>query len=394
LAQALGVEGRGRLAAVLQPLSVADSFAALGIPTALAYFAARQSPNRRLQKLAFAGTILTSAAAFAVLAGYSFIIGPAQGISPAVVAAIWLSVVPGALIAVRRAAWSGLQRWKLIDAERTTFALARLGIILVFAWLGLKSIVWFAAGPIAAGLLISAVFLSRPLPRGGAAAAGTGPSAGRFFGFSALAALGTVSAAASARLDQAIMPSVTSSYQLGLYAVAVTVAEIPLLVGTVLSRNLVPEVSAGAGPRQAIRRVASGFAVAAAGAAAIGILAGPVVPWLFGTGFSASLPALYVLLGSSCLTVLAVSCSAVLTGRNRPLAASVPQLVSIVVVIVLFALFGSGITSLQAACINLAAQLGAASAAAAALVHALRTEKYGTVKEESVESSGTPAGLV
>ncbi|WP_263422481.1 oligosaccharide flippase family protein [Arthrobacter sp. NicSoilB11] len=357
LAQSLGVEGRGQLAALMQPLTVADSLAALGIPTATAFYVARGADVRRMQFRGYAGALLTGVVAFGVLAAYSFNVAQSQGISQPLLALLWMSVIPGALLAVRRSAWTGLQRWKRVDLERTAFAGSRLLIILMLAVFGLGEVMPFAAGPIIVGLLISSALLIpkfHPTPQ--IADYDAAPAKKDFYRFSIYAAFGTVSASASARLDQALMPSLTSSEQLGLYAVAVTVAEVPLLVGTVLARNLMSEASAGEPLKKMLRQILLGAGVAVVGSVILGALASWVVPLIFGASFRDSLAPIYLLLLSTCMSVLTISFSAVLTGWHRPLLASVPQVMSVVAVICGFGAIGQGISAVETAIIAVAAQ--------------------------------------
>jgi len=356
LARALGVEGRGQLAAILQPLTVADSLAAIGLPMAVAFFVARGGDPSRVHAVALRAVLVTSFAAFMGLVVYSSTVSTAQGINQLLLITIWASVIPGALIAVRRSVWSGLQNWKLIDAERTSFAILRLLVIVGLALLGIRIAAWFAIGPILAGLAVSAIVLGRrwPTPTGRVEI-----RPAQIYGFGLRSALGTVSTAASARLDQAIMPGLATTQQLGLYAVAVTIAEVPLVVGTVLARNLLSEAASGGSPRRFVRTLVAGGSLAALGAGLIALVASWAVPLVFGPQFSESVPVVYVLLGSTVLTVMAAALAAVVSGWHRPLTASLPQVVSICVVIGLFWRAGAGVSAMDAAWISLISQAAA-----------------------------------
>ncbi|WP_430227038.1 lipopolysaccharide biosynthesis protein [Pseudarthrobacter oxydans] len=357
LAQSLGVEGRGQLAALMQPLTVADSLAALGIPTATAFFVARGADPSRIQRRAYTGATFTAVVAFGVLAAYSTSVAASQGISQPLLVLLWMSVIPGALLAVRRAAWTGLHQWKRVDLERTAFAGSRLAIIAALAAFGLTQVLPFAAGPVLVGLLISSALLIPKLHRTPIADQNSLPGKKDFYRFSLFAALGTVSASASARLDQAIMPGLTSSEQLGLYAVAVTVAEVPLLVGTVLARNLMSESSSGHALGKMLRQVGLGFGVAILGSAVLGGVSSWVVPLLFGNSFRGSLLPINLLLVATCMSVVTISFCAILTGWNRPLLASVPQVISVTTVVFGFIAVGQDISAVQTSVIAVVAQV-------------------------------------
>lgn len=310
-----------------------------------------------MQNLAYIAGSLTALIAFAILIFYSIGVSERQGISQMILVLIWSSVIPGAMLAIRRSAWTGLQNWKRIDTERTVFSGFRLVIIVVLAALGISHVQWFATGPIIAGLLVSAVILFHRTPTSSASVLGQGePTRAQFYRFSVYAAMGTVSASASARLDQAIMPGLTTSEQLGLYAVAVTVAEVPLLIGTVLARNLMSEASAGSRFVQMVRQILLGFVVAITAGVMIAILSAALIPAIFGDEFKDSITPIYILLGATSLCVVTLSFSAILTGWGHPLLASVPQVASVILTVLAFTLWGQGITAVDAAWISLAGQ--------------------------------------
>lgn len=378
LAQSLGVEGRGQLAAILQPLTVADSLAALGIPTATAYFIARGSNPRKMQKLAYIAGSLTALVAFAILMLYSQGVSEQQGIPQFMLVLIWASVIPGAMLAIRRSTWTGLQNWKRIDTERTVFSTSRLTIIVVLAAVGISHVLWFATSPIIAGLVVSSIILGQRIRTSKRSSSGQGgPRPLEFYRFSIYAAMGTVSASASARLDQAIMPGLTTSEQLGLYAVAVTVAEVPLLIGTVLARNLMSEASAGSRLTHMAKQIILGFIIAVLASISIGALSTWLIPVIFGEEFRGSITPIYLLLAATCFSVVTLGFSAIITGWGRPLMASLPQIISVALTITAFILWGNGISAVNAAWISLAGQLSTFIAVSLLLVISSRAQDAG-----------------
>lgn len=95
LARALGPEGRGQLAAILQPLSVADAFAAIGVPAAMTYFVASGVHPSQLRRPAM---ILLSISTIAVAVGliaYSPAISRATGLPQYLVLILWGSAIAG-----------------------------------------------------------------------------------------------------------------------------------------------------------------------------------------------------------------------------------------------------------------------------------------------------------
>ena len=349
------MEGRGQLAAILQPLTVADSFAAIGIPTAVAFFVAKGIDYFPIQRLALIMASLTSAIVFVLLSLYSPFVSKSQDIDQWLLLLVWASIIPGALLAVRRSVWAGQKSWKLMDTARTAIALSRLSAIVLLAAVGVSSVLVFAASPIIAGLCVSTYLLWRRRPTH-VFGIGNRTRQREFYRFSLFAALGTVSSAASARLDQAILPALTSSTELGLYAVAVTISEVPLIVGIVLARNLVSEASSGAKTATMLRLVAKGFTLSAVGAIGLAIVSVWALPVVFGSSFDGSLEPLFILLGATVLIVGSVSISAVLTGWHNPLLASLPQVAAILVVVILYSAVGTRATAISASWITMASQ--------------------------------------
>jgi O-antigen/teichoic acid export membrane protein len=338
----------------------------------VAFYVARGSDAKRTQRRALTFAAATSVITYGLLIAYSGSVSEAQGIPVWLLAILWFSVIPGALIAIRRSVWSGNLRWKRLDFERATFAVSRLLVICLLAAIGLASVGWFAAGPLIAGLMISAVVLFRPIGNPVEGLPERYPTRRQFVYFSLNTALGTIAAAASARLGAALMPALTSSEQIGLYAVAVTVAEIPLVIGAVLSRNLVSEVAAGVGKRRLLSQVLLGAAAAAAAVTVLAVMSGWAVPTFFGEGFADSVPVIWILLGATWVSVLSMSISSIITGLHKPLAASIPQLAAILVVVTGFVLRGDNITAIEVAWITLFAQCAAGVIALVVLTYMVR----------------------
>jgi O-antigen/teichoic acid export membrane protein len=362
LAQALGVEGRGQLAAILQPLTLADSIAAIGIPTAVSYFVAQGVDGRRLQRRAMSFAAATAIVTYAALLTYGALVSANLDLSFWMLASVWIFVIPGALIAIRRSVWAGNRQWLAIDIERSSFALARLVVIVGLAVAGIASVFWFALGPLIAGIAISSIVLFRAIPTTKVDSKPY-PGFGVFSTFSLQAGLGAIAAVASSKLGAALMPGLTSSNQIGVYAVAATVAEIPLILGAVLSRNLVAEVSAQAEKRRILLQIVLGALAAGLLSALLAAISPWAIPTFFGVEFSASVDVVFVLLVATWLSVMTVAVGAVLTGLRMPWMVAIPQIGAIAVVIVFFTLRGAGIAALEVAWVTLLSQCTAAATA-------------------------------
>ncbi|OZE21664.1 hypothetical protein CH262_20335 [Rhodococcus sp. 05-2255-1e] len=320
LAHSLGPDGRGQLAAILQPLTLADSFAAIGIPTAVVYFIAQRYDRAIVSRLAYRGVAFTSISVYCVLTIYATRIAQAQNIGISLVLLAWLSVIFAALASVRRAKHAAVSNWRVLDAERMISACLRLVTI---AGLGIGSVDQLS--PFVAAYLLSGIcaysVLVTPTP-GLQKNFGRPISTAKFAKFSGVTALSTIALAASNRLDQAVLPIAISSRELGLYAVAVTLAEIPLIAATVSSRNM---LSASATERGTSKlRQTLGMSVAAVGVCAVAIsMAGSyIVSLLFGSEFSDSAELLRILLIGTVFTSISSVLAAYITGQGYPLSAA------------------------------------------------------------------------
>lgn len=321
LAQVLGADGRGQLAAILQPLTVADAVAAFGLPPAVAYFVARGTDARAAERLGYFGIGITATITYAAMILYSGPVASKQGIPQSVLVGVWSASLVGAAIAVRRGRWGGTQSWKRLDFERTGSALARLAGILTLAAAGVTSALLFAIAPLLTGILVSVSVLflaSAPRVDGDRA-----PLAKRtFYRYAALVSLGTIAYTFASRIDQFLLPVFVSPSELGIYVVAVTVAEVPLIVGMVLSRNLVSEVAAGKRYSAIITTYITAIVIAASAALVIALVSGWAVPLFFGDEFAPAVPVVRVLSIAAVFSVASAGASAGLNGLGAPIAAA------------------------------------------------------------------------
>lgn len=369
LARALGPEGRGTLAAVLQPLTLADSLAAFGVPVATTYFIARKYSARRVSRMGYVGVLVLSIVAFTALGAYAIAVLPKHGLDPKVTTLLYVSVIPGALIAIRRAMWAGVARWTLLDGERLMTALSRGLVIIALGIAGVSSAVLFATGPIVFGLTVSLLLWKRyPVEPAGCLA----PKRSRFASYAALSGLSAVATTASARIDQALLPVFASSASLGQYAVAVTVAEIPLVIGLVLARNLLTEAANGQPARMLVKTCLLGLGATCAVAAVIYVVTSTLVPKIFGAEFVPAAAVSQVLLLGAVATVATNAACAVLNGRGAPQLAMLPNFLSAGLVVGYLLIVGGDVILVRLAFAVATAQ---ASAAALAILLAWRSLK-------------------
>lgn len=363
LARALGVEGRGTLAAILQPLSIADQLAALGIPAAVTFYVARGHAPREVMASA---RRLVLAFGFVVTAGlllYAIHLHRTGRLALAETLPFWLSVVwVGAIVSIRRASLQGLGRYGAMNAERVTSPLLRvLAIACLFA-LAIRPPSTYAAAYLGAGILAWA-WLYRPAEthairapkQSDSSHSGSPVSPRALLGFGTLAGVTGFSTALGARLDQALLPALAGLEVLGIYSVAVTVAEVPLIVTAVAARNILTE--AGRADIHAMRRTFKVGAVFLAGSCILETLAVPwLLPTVFGEEYRAAVPVVLVLLVGTFFGGVLTMLTAVLIGGGKPGRAAVGAAVAAAVTVVGLMALGQQATAVTVALVSIMAQ--------------------------------------
>lgn len=275
LAHTLGVAARGQVAAATGPFLLASACATLGLPDALTFFLARRVVD--LRRSITACMILMFASSLGV---GGIIVGLAPTLSngiPSVTRLIIIggvAVVPSLSVTALRGAAAGLHEWSSVRRERVIGALARLVGLVGLASVGhltvLGATIVIAFSPTVGG--ISYLRLLRKaeydVPESGNA---DFRYVREFSLYGVRVWLGAVSGILLARLDQAIMNPLSGSHELGLYSVAVSVGELPLIVSTAMREVMFSEQSKDADTGQLGRAARVSFLLC--GAFGIAILA-------------------------------------------------------------------------------------------------------------------------
>ncbi|WP_072740488.1 lipopolysaccharide biosynthesis protein [Rhodococcus pyridinivorans] len=357
LARAMGPDGRGQFASIMQPITIASAIASIGIPSAIAVYIARGNSPRRCYQIGLTTAMLPTIIIVVAMVFYGRVVSERQNIPYATILLCWTAIVLSVVVQIRRGAWQGVGRWRLLDVERGGAAVARFVFVLIVALLGLRSAESFAAGALLSFVLVSCM-LFIPLPKSNGSAS---PATGDFARFSILASVGTIATIASSRLDQLLMPIATDASQLGFYAVAVTVAEVPLIFGTLAARNALQLSAAGKNLRTIARESSMFFWAGSISAVVILLCADWIVPIVFGDDFQQSVLAIKLLALGSIFTWVMLVTSAVISGRGRPGLGSAIALSSLLFTIVAFLIFWTAMSSTTAAAIALASSIVAAT---------------------------------
>ena len=322
LAQTLGVDGRGTLAAGMAPMLFAVAVGALGMPEALTFYIARQARGaRRAVRRAFGILTLLGAMAAALVALSAPLLSDGNTDVEQLIMLTAILTVPTFWASIPNSVLAGTHAWK--RSALMDFALSALRLILlsVLAMSGL--LVPLTATIVMLGIPLLKGFLTLPYlieyRRGSRNATAKRV---RLFNYGSRLWVGSLAGVVLLRLDQLLMIPLAGPAQLGLYAVAVSLGEVPaVLAGAV--RNVVFSSDAGSShDREDTDRLqqTARLTASAAGLASIGI--GVLLPWaiptFFGATFGGAVAVTWVILAGVTLGTTGSVAGAGLSARGRP----------------------------------------------------------------------------
>ena len=329
----------------------------MGVPTALTYFIASGHGARRSLRRAFILVTPACLATYAAMGFYAALLSKESGVPLWVYLAAWLLIPLGAYVQVLRAFWQGVAGWRRLDLERSLGSALKFLVVVGLAALGVTGSGSYASLQILSILIASLVLL----PARRTLAAGASPTWSRFSSYSLSAWLTLVFLFAGSRLDQALMPAASTTTELGYYAVAVTVSEVPLVAATLLGRESLHASSSGADIRRVVTRGLPYWGVVLLSSGAAAALAPWLVPFAFGESFTASVASVQVLCLSALATTVILFCVAVLSGYGRPRLSAVAPSISFAATVVGFVALWGDVSSLSASWISTLSQgIGAA----------------------------------
>lgn len=238
LASSLGAVGRGEVAAATTPLLLGLTIAGLGLPEAATYFVSKDKLTRRGLVVLWMGIAVGSS--IGMLGIWMFRDVLSDGNSDLAWTILICSMLLPACLScgLLRGISAGRHLWVLVNLERFLTALVRL--IAIVALIAADSFTVLTASLAIAGSQVAggAVYLYLLFaPSSRSNVIGRPAGARRIYRYSSGAWFGSLAGVMLLRFDQLMMLPLSDSYQLGIYAVAVNVAEL-MLVGSNAIRDV------------------------------------------------------------------------------------------------------------------------------------------------------------
>jgi O-antigen/teichoic acid export membrane protein len=352
-ARALGPSGRGDLAAILVPFGLAPLILHLGIGAYGARQAARGKPLGPL--LGSLGSATLVIGVLGALAGVPLAAYLAEGRDTVhtyllvAFALLPVGLVGTLLISVN----SGLERWNVVIAARLipplSGVIALAALYLLDALTVESAAIVAIAGGVASTIPLFGILRGRKLSF-------DPPVIREGIPFGLKAWLGGLASLSNTRVDQLLMITLVSPRQLGLYAVAVSLAGFSGALTAGLGPPLFTRVAAGE-TELAARALRVSLVLAGIATIIVALLTPPLIYVLFGSPFEDSIPMAWILLAAGIPLAGATVLTAALTATGRPGVPAVAEAVALVVTIAGLAVLLPPFAGIGAAIVSLVAYL-------------------------------------
>lgn len=375
LAQALGVDGRGELAAAIAPAVLAISVATLGLPDALVYYLAKR-PALTRRALLWAGLLSGAMGLLCLLAtllALPFLSGGDEALGQLIVLGMALTV-PAMLLGVFRGAATGRQMWRTVALEKVVNTIVRIVAFVVLWALGeltvVAAVLVSTLSPLFAGVGYWRL-LRRP-PEDEPHGPGEHPPdediarldggiARPLVSFGSRVWLGSVAEMMLGRMSQILMTPLAGVVELGLFSVATTISDLPLILAIAIQGTLfgINSKTRDAETLQTTTRLT--LLVTASGCLVLG---GTLPFWigpLFGAGFMAAIIPTLMLMVSAILCIPGLMAAIGLSAWGRPGLRSTGLAITLVVNLVLLFVLVPPLGAVGAAWASIAANVAMSS---------------------------------
>ncbi len=351
-ARALGVDGRGNFAAIIAVLTVAPWVLDVGQMFWLGRERARGARREELLGAALPVALACSLIAVVGAIPLAHAIGHGRHVVTTFLeVGLFLMPVSVVLLLLTGLAMAESQ-WGLVAANSMISSVLPALAIIVLAVIGYLTVATAAAASLIGSLIGSLLLLRVVRGMGRLVFDRRRTAAASRFGVKSW--LSTIAAMANLRLDQVLMAGLVPSRQLGLYAVAVTVASVTNGLINAVCNAQYPRVAEG--DHLIVARALRMTTGVVASAALVLALASPwLVPFVFGDGFKDAVPMTIILLAASVPMAGAFLLSAALTAADNPGATMGAEVVALAFTIPTLVVFLPGYGGLLAALVSLVA---------------------------------------
>lgn len=347
LAQGLGVEGRGEVAAATAPLILATTILTFGVPESFTYFVARNVLRfRRHLVLGLTFLLLAGLLGSAVISVFAL---PLSAGDPGLAQLILVAttcLIPALLVAGLRGVASGRQLWKRIAIERSLGATFRMvGVIVLFVTGDLTPLtgtIVLSASTVIGGIvyLVPPVASRHHLNHRSADEENV-----KVLGYGSRVWLGSLAGVLLMRLDQLMMIPLSSATALGLYAVAASISELILIFNSAVRDVLFSVESRSPVAHRVGQASRLSTLVTAFLGAAVALVSPWAIPFFFGEDFQGAVSVTIILLVAVVIGNPGSIAGAGLSARGRPELRSASILIGLVVnaalIFTLVPLFGA-----------------------------------------------------
>jgi O-antigen/teichoic acid export membrane protein len=347
LARALGVGGRGELAVALAAPGLALAVATLGLPEALVYYLAKH-PSITRPALLLASLVAFGLGVACLVATYlatPFLSANDSNLANLILLGMALTI-PALIVGVFRGAATGRQMWGAVAVERlvnTSLRVICLGLLLIVGELTvLTAVLVSCLSPMVAGFVY--VRLLRRPPTDPAEPTLDEGLSRLLLSYGGRVWFGSVASMLLARVGQLLMAPLSTVEDLGLYSVAITISDVPLIVALAIAGALHGVNSKSNDSTQVTTTARVTVLVGFVGCALLG---GSLPLWitpLFGEEFGAAIvPTLMLLLAALiCIPGLMAASGIAAWGRpgRRSIGLGVTLVINIGVFVILVPAFG------------------------------------------------------
>jgi len=330
LARALGAEGRGELAAIVVVLTIAPWLLDLGLAHWVARERAMGRPRDEILGTVLPVAFVCSLVAVVAAVPLSHVLGGDREVVVVFLQVGFFLTPIGVVLFTLSGLVVGESRWDLLAAGRI---IATVAPVLVLVALSLLDGLTVAS---AAATLLGGVLLSSMLPlillRGVRRLPFSLRHARTAASFGVKSWLTSISVTANIRIDQVLMAGLVSSRELGLYAVAVSIASLTSGLIMAVSHALYPRVARGDGDLTA-RSCRVAIAIVAAAGLVLATAASWAIPFVFGDEFRDAVTMVLILLVASVPLSAAAILASGLTAAGDPAAPMRAELAAVAVTI-------------------------------------------------------------